>query len=616
MSLLDTVTRPADLRPLTGEQLDRLAAEMRAFLVDAVCQNGGHLGPNLGTVELTIALHRVFRSPHDRIIFDTGHQAYAHKILTGRRHEFTRLRQYGGLSGYPSRSESTHDLVENSHASTALAYADGLSRAYALDRAGRSVIAVIGDGALTGGLAWEALNNLAVSPGRTIIVLNDNTRSYGPTAGGLGAHLADLRERGAYLSGGLFDALGLPYLGPVDGHDIPALEAALRRARDLNRTVLLHCVTGKGRGYPPAEADEADRLHAVGVVDPATGRPAEPPGRTWTDAFADELVAIGEAHPKVVAISAAMLGPTGLAPFAQRFPGRAVDVGIAEQHALTSAAGLAFGGKHPVVAIYSTFLNRAFDQVLLDVALHRLPVTIVLDRAGITGPDGPSHHGMWDLATLSAVPGLRLAAPRDEATLQEELREAVAEERGPTVLRFPKASVGVDIPAADRIAGLDVLRVAAGGEMLDVAAGPRVLIVSIGAMAEAALQAANVLAARGLECAVVDPRWVCPVNPEIAVLAAAHELVVTVEDGVRVGGVGAAIAQSLADADVPTPVKVLGLPTAFITHGGRQQLLAEHGLDAAGIAAAVLAYVDRVDAPALDSRTRMTIRTPLAAVHG
>jgi 1-deoxy-D-xylulose-5-phosphate synthase len=622
MSLLDTVTQPADLRPLTGDQLDLLAAEIRAFLVDAVCQHGGHLGPNLGAVELTIALHRVFHSPHDRIIFDTGHQAYVHKILTGRKDGFAGLRQYGGLSGYPSRAESQHDLVENSHASTALAYADGLCRAYALDGADRAVVAVIGDGALTGGLAWEALNNLAVSPGRAVIVLNDNTRSYAATVGGVAAHLAALRRGGPGSATGdppdashpgdlttldVFAALGLSYLGPVDGHDIAALEDTLNRARALGRPVVVHCVTGKGRGYPPAEADDADRLHAVGAVDPTTGRPAEPPGRTWTDAFADELVAIGETHPDVVALSAAMLGPTGLSSFARRFPARAVDVGIAEQHAITSAAGLAFGGKHPVVAIYATFLNRAFDQVLLDVALHRLPVTIVLDRAGITGPDGPSHHGIWDLAVLGAVPGLRLAAPRDETTLREELREAVSDEFGPTVLRFPKAGVGAALPALDRIAGVDVLR---------APAAPRVLIVSIGAMAEAALPAAGLLAAAGLECTVVDPRWVRPVNPVLPVLAADHALVVTVEDGVRGGGIGTAIAQSLADAAVHTPVKVLGLPTSFIPHGGRQRLLIEHGLDPAGIAAAVLHQRGGLETPAVKSPTRTPISTRLAAAWG
>jgi 1-deoxy-D-xylulose-5-phosphate synthase len=621
MSLIDTVTQPADLRPLTGDQLDLLAAEIRAFLVDAVCQHGGHLGPNLGAVELTIALHRVFHSPHDRIIFDTGHQAYVHKILTGRKDGFAKLRQYGGLSGYPNRGESNHDLVENSHASTALAYADGLSRAYALDGADRAVVAVVGDGALTGGLAWEALNNLAVSPGRTVIVLNDNTRSYAATVGGVATHLAALRRGGpgsatVDSAGGrldegttvdVFTALGLPYLGPVDGHDIAALEDALKAANAMRRTVVVHCVTGKGRGYPPAEADDADRLHAVGVVDPATGRPSGSPQRTWTDAFGDELLAIGETHQEVVALSAAMLGPTGLVSFARRFPARAVDVGIAEQHAITSAAGLAFGGKHPVVAIYATFLNRAFDQVLLDVALHRLPVTIVLDRAGITGPDGPSHHGIWDLAALGAVPGLRVAAPRDEATLREELREAVNDEFGPTVLRFPKASVGATIPELERIAGIDVLR---------APATPRVLIVSVGAMADAALAAADLLAAAGVECTVVDPRWVRPVNPVLPVLAAEHALVVTVEDGIRGGGIGTAVAQSLADAAVHTPVKVLGLPTSFIAHGDRKRLLVEHGLDPAGIAAAVLHHEGGIERSALKAPTRTPISTRLAAVRG
>jgi 1-deoxy-D-xylulose-5-phosphate synthase len=584
MSLLGSVNQPADLHRLSGDQLRLLAREIRAFLVETVCRRGGHLGPNLGVVELTIALHRVFRSPHDRILFDTGHQSYVHKLLTGRRDAFAGLRVRGGLSGYPRQDESPHDLVENSHASTALSYADGLSRAYALDGLRRTVVAVVGDGALTGGASWEALNNLAASPGRVVIVLNDNGRSYAPTVGGLAAHLAALRagtdgDQAGPAAPTVFDALGLAYLGPVDGHDVGQVEAALREARRSDRSVVVHCVTRKGYGHAPAETDEADRLHAVGVVDPTTGQPVAVPSRTWTDALSDELVAIGDQCPDVVTVSAAMLGPTGLAAFGQRYPDRTVDVGIAEQHAVLSAAGLALGGKHPVVAVYATFLNRAFDQVLLDVALHRLPVTLVLDRAGITGPDGPSHHGMWDLAMLGAVPGLRIAAPRDEATLREALREAVADQQGPTALRFPKARVGPDIPAVHRSAGMDLLRTAPGAQ---------VLLVAVGAMAAATLDAAQLLAAAGVECTVVDPRWVRPVNPELAVLAADHELVVTVEDGIRDGGVGSAVARTLADAGVGAPVRVLGLPTSFIAHGDRPGLLAEHGLDPHGIHAEVL----------------------------
>ena len=608
MSLLDTVNQPDDLRRLTHDQLRVLAGEIRAFLVEAICRRGGHLGPNLGMVELTIALHRVFRSPHDRIIFDTGHQAYVHKLLTGRQAGFAQLRGAGGLSGYPRRAESPHDLVENSHASTALSYATGLCRAYTLNGPDRAVVAVIGDGALTGGLAWEALNNLAESPGRVVVVLNDNGRSYAPTVGGLAAHLATLRagagsdRDGAATSSDFFRTLGLDYLGPIDGHDVPQLEAALRQARESDRSVVVHCVTRKGHGHPPAEADEADRLHTVGVVDPGTGQPAGTSGPTWTDVFAEELVAVGGHRSDVVAVSAAMLGPTGLAGFAARYPERTVDVGIAEQHAITSAAGLAFGGKHPVVAIYATFLNRAFDQVLLDVALHRLPVTLVLDRAGITGPDGPSHHGMWDLAMLGAVPGLRVAAPRDAASLREELREAVDERRGPTVLRFPKSRVDQDIPAVERIAGVDVLRRVPGAQ---------VLLVAVGAMAGPTLRAAELLTAGGVECTVVDPRWVRPVNPQLAVLAAEHALVVTVEDGIRDGGVGTAVAQSLTDAAVGTPVCALGLPTAFVPHGERPDLLAEYGLDAHGICADVLRRLSW-----LGTGSRDTSRTVRASVRG
>ncbi|MGK5740424.1 1-deoxy-D-xylulose-5-phosphate synthase [Micromonospora sp. URMC 103] len=606
MSLLDDVNEPADLDRLTGDQLALLATEIRAFLVDAVCRRGGHLGPNLGMVELTLALHRVFRSPDDRIIFDTGHQAYVHKLLTGRRNRFAGLRGRGGLSGYPRRAESPHDLVENSHASTALSYADGLARAYALDRSDRGVVAVIGDGALTGGLAWEALNNLATSPGRVVIVLNDNGRSYAPTVGGLAAHLAARHGGAADAGTTVFEALGLAYLGPVDGHDVAEVEAALQKARAADRSVVVHCVTRKGYGHEPSETDEADRLHAVGVVDPLTGQPTGTPARTWTDALSDELLAIGGDRPDVVAVSAAMLGPTGLAGFGARYPDRTVDVGIAEQHAVTSAAGLAFGGKHPVVAVYATFLNRAVDQVLLDVALHRLPVTLVLDRAGITGPDGPSHHGMWDLALLGAVPGLRVAAPRDEATLREELREAVAHEDGPTVLRFPKARVGDEIPALYRTGGVDVLRTAS--------AAP-VLLVAVGAMAAATLRAADLLADAGVECTVVDPRWVRPVDPALATLAGEHALVVTVEDGIRDGGIGTAVAQALADASAGAPVRALGLPTAFIPHGERAGLLAEHGLDPPGICAAVLHQVSTLPAQ-FDLWVRNRIQTRLTPLPG
>ena len=601
MALLESITEPADLRRLAAAQLTELAGEIREFLIRAVCGTGGHLGPNLGVVELTIALHRVFGSPFDRLVFDTGHQSYVHKLLTGRRSGFGSLRAEGGLSGYPSRAESVHDVVENSHASTALSYADGLAKAYALDGSDRRVVAVIGDGALTGGLAWEALNNLGACDRPVVVVLNDNGRSYEPTVGGLAGQLAALRRRDGYgdvlalLEGGprrdagpgageLFGALGFGYLGPVDGHDIGALEEAFAAAREYGRPVVVHCLTRKGLGYRPAETDDADRLHSIGVSDVATGTPAKSE-RTWTHAFADELVALGSERSDVVAVSAAMLRPTGLHPFAVKFPDRAYDVGIAEQHAVTSAAGLAMGGKHPVVAIYATFLNRAFDQVLMDVGLHRLPVTFVLDRAGVTGPDGPSHHGMWDLAALGVVPGLRLAAPRDAGTLREELREAVDVTDGPTVLRFPKASLSDDIPALHRVGGVDLLR---------RPERPDILIVSVGVLAGAALAAADELAALGHRVTVVDPRWVRPVPPVLADLAAEHRLVVTVEDGVRDGGIGAAVGALLAETGVEVPVRTLGLPADFLPHGGRGALLSRYGLDAAGIAAATLDSLCRI----------------------
>jgi len=600
MALLDTIVEPADLRRLDPRDLPVLASEIRDFLVRAVCATGGHLGPNLGAVELTIALHRVFGSPFDRLVFDTGHQSYVHKLLTGRRAGFATLRQEGGLSGYPSRTESVHDVVENSHASTALSYADGLAKAYQLDGSDRRVVAVIGDGALTGGLAAEALNNLGSSGRPVVIVLNDNGRSYEPTVGGLAAHLSALRRRNGYadvlalLDGvdrvampgvsEVFGGLGFEYRGPVDGHDIGALEEAFAAARAAGRPAVVHCVTRKGLGYPPAESDEADRFHTVGVIDPESGRAATKE-RTWTHAFADELVELGASRPDVVAVSAAMVRPTGLHAFATEYPDRAFDVGIAEQHAVTSAAGLAMGGKHPVVAIYATFLNRAFDQVLMDVGLHRLPVTFVLDRAGVTGPDGPSHHGMWDLAALGMVPGLRLAAPRDAATLCEELREALDVSDGPTVLRFPKASLSGEIAALRRVDGVDLLR-----------ADPRaqVLLVSVGPLAGPALKAAEALASAGYGCTVVDPRWVRPAPTVLAEFAAEHRLVVTVEDGVREGGVGSGVAGLLADSSVDTPVRVLGLPRDFLPHAARGALLSRYGLDSAGIAAGVLTALRRL----------------------
>jgi 1-deoxy-D-xylulose-5-phosphate synthase len=605
VSLLRSLDGPADLRALPADQLPALAAEIRDALVGAVAKTGGHLGPNLGCVELTIALHRVFESPREPIVFDTGHQAYVHKMLTGRVEGFERLRQRGGLSGYPSRAESEHDWVENSHASTSLSYADGLAKAFAVRGETRPVVAVIGDGALTGGMAWEALNNIAAAEDRpVVIVVNDNGRSYSPTIGGVADALATLRLRPGYEQAlnavrqalhrapvvgtalydalhaikkglkdvlspqGMFEDLGLKYVGPVDGHDIEVMESALRRARDFGRPVIVHAVTTKGFGYPPAETDQIDAWHATGVFDPDSGV-GPTAARDWTAAFSDELVRIGAERADVVAITAAMLHPTGLAAFAERFPERTFDVGIAEQHALTSAAGLAMGGLHPVVAVYSTFLNRAFDQLLMDVALHRQPVTVVLDRAGVTGTDGASHNGMWDMSILPVVPGLRLAAPRDEPTLREALRESVAVTDGPTVVRFPKGVPPLDIPALERRGPVDVLR---RGERSDV------LLVAVGSMVPMCLAAAERAADHGIDVTVVDPRWVIPVPEELVALASGFRLVVTVEDGGRAGGIGTTLTQALQDCSCDVPVRSMGLPQQFFDHGSRGQVLADAGL--------------------------------------
>ena len=630
MSLLESIHDPAGLRELPAEELPRLAEEIREFLIEAVTRTGGHLGPNLGVVELTIALHRVFDSPKDRILFDTGHQSYVHKLLTGRQ-DFARLKSRGGLSGYPSRAESAHDVIENSHASTVLGYADGLAKANEIrGLRDRHVVAVIGDGALTGGMAWEALNNIAEAKDRpVIIVVNDNERSYSPTIGGMANHLATLRTTQGYerflswgkealqrtpgLGGplyealhgakkgfkdtfapqGMFEDLGLKYVGPIDGHDEQALESALKRAKGFGGPVIVHCLTEKGRGYRPAELDEADHFHQVGAIDPITCEPLTPVGGTsWTSVFGSELVELGRRRPEVVAITAAMLAPVGLAKFAREFPERTFDVGIAEQHAAVSAAGLATGGLHPVVAVYATFLNRAFDQVLMDVALHRCGVTFVLDRAGVTGTDGASHNGMWDMSILQVVPGLRLAAPRDADQLRAQLREAVAVEDAPTVVRYSKGTVGPAIAAVGRIGGMDVLREGpepAGRVRADV------LLVSVGAMAATCLQAADLLAAQGVSCTVVDPRWVKPVDPALPALAAEHRLVVTVEDNGRVGGVGSTVAQALRDAGVDVPLRDFGIPQEFLDHATRAQIMEQIGLTAPAIAERVAAAIAKQD---------------------
>ena len=625
MRLLDGIASPADLRALPESELAPLAKEIRGFLVEKVSATGGHLGPNLGVVELTLAIHRVFDSPNDAVIWDTGHQAYVHKLLTGRREGFDRLRQSGGLSGYPSRAESPHDIVENSHASTALSYADGIAKGW--EQRGllgaRHVVAVIGDGALTGGMAWEALNTIAGSSRPLVIVVNDNERSYAPTIGGMAHHLATLRTTKGYeqviswgkrvlhrtplvggpiygtLHGmkrgikdifapqGLFEDLGLKYVGPIDGHDRVELEHALRRAKDFPGPVIVHAITEKGRGYAPAELDEADRFHGVGPIDPDSGRPLSAAGPSWTGAFADELVRIGHERPDVVAITAAMLAPTGLDRFAKAFPTRTFDVGIAEQHATTSAAGLAFAGMHPVVAVYATFLNRAFDQVLMDCALHHAGVTFVLDRAGVTGDDGASHNGMWDLAMLQVVPGIRIAAPRDEFTLRRSLREAVCVDDAPTVVRFPKGALGPAIPAVADYEGLDIL---AGRD------GDDVLVVSVGAMAPVAIDVAERLRAQGIGVIVVDPRWVTPVPAALVDLARRSRLVACIEDGVRAGGVGAAVSQSLRDGGVDVPFRNFGIPREFLDHGKRNDVLTRIGLTAQEVSRVVVETVAGLDA--------------------
>jgi 1-deoxy-D-xylulose-5-phosphate synthase len=630
MGLIEQIEGPRDLRSLDDDQLDRLASEIRDFLVATTARHGGHLGPNLGVVELTLAIHRVFDSPVDRVLFDTGHQAYVHKIVTGRAGQFETLRQAGGLSGYPSRAESEHDVIENSHASTALSYADGIAKAFALRGEQRHVVAVVGDGALTGGMAWEALNNIAAAKSsRLVVVVNDNGRSYTPTVGGLAEHLASLRTNPRYeqalqqiktrltrtkLVGpplydalhavkrglkdalapqGMFEDLGLKYVGPVDGHDRAALEVALRQAKRFGGPVIVHALTRKGFGYPPAEQHEADNFHSPGAFDPESGALLASPSMTFADVLRDELVAVGAERPDVVALTAAMVHPTGLDAFAAAYPDRIFDVGIAEQHAVTSATGMAMAGLHPVVAIYSTFLNRAFDQIVTDAALHRCGITLVLDRAGVTGEDGPSHHGMWDMSVLQVVPGLRLAAPRDGTRFRALFREAVTVDDAPTVLRVPKGELPPDIDAVDSADGCDIL----------ARTGDRdVLIVSVGTMAATCVDVAARLDAQGIGVTVVDPRWVKPVGDRLVAMAREHRLVVSVEDNGRVGGCGSALAQAVRDAGVDVPVETLGLPQRFLEHGRRRDILDAVGLSAQAIAREITAKV--VAALPADQSTR------------
>ncbi|MEI5582992.1 MULTISPECIES: 1-deoxy-D-xylulose-5-phosphate synthase [unclassified Agromyces] len=622
MRLLDTIRGPRDLDALSHDQLEELARDIREVLVASVSKTGGHLGPNLGVVELTIAIHRVFDSPRDPIIFDTGHQSYVHKLLTGRQ-DFSTLRQTGGLAGYPQRSESEHDVVESSHASSSLSWADGISKAFEMTGQGdRHVVAVVGDGALTGGMTWEALNNISDDNTRNlVVVVNDNGRSYAPTIGGMARFLNSVRTKQSYRtlhlrSRSAFDKLGSPgrafyrgvrgglhgflsrfsgnealysnldikYIGPIDGHDERAVEEALRQAKSYGAPVIVHTITDKGRGYEPARRDVADQFHAVGQIDPETGESIEKASApSWTGVFADELVSLAERDERLVGITAAMLRPTGLHRMAERFPARVFDVGIAEQHAATSAAGLAFGGLHPVVAVYATFINRAFDQVLMDVALHKAGVTFVLDRAGVTGPDGPSHHGVWDLSILQVVPGIRIAAPRDSVRLAEELGEAVRVDDGPTVLRFPKGTVGTEYEAVRRTSdGVDVL---VESERRDV------LIVTVGPMAGIGLEVAQRLEAQGIGATVVDPRWVVPVPRSVVELSADYRIVVSIEDGIRVGGIGTRIRQDLREAGVDTAVTEVGLPDEFLDHGARGDILERVGLTPQHIARDVTAMV-------------------------
>jgi 1-deoxy-D-xylulose-5-phosphate synthase len=624
MGILQSINSPTDLKKIPAAQISDLAKEVREFLIDRVSKTGGHLGPNLGVVELTIAIHRVFDSPKDSIVWDTGHQSYVHKMFTGRLDQFNDLRKKDGISGYPARGESAHDIVENSHASTALSWADGIARAY--EQTGelkdRHVVAVVGDGSLTGGMSWEALNNIASQTHRPlVIIVNDNGRSYSPTIGGLSTHLASLRTNDMYekvldwgketllkspigrpvfeaLHGmkkgikdvfapqGLFEDLGLKYIGPVDGHDEDLIENALQVAKRFNGPVMVHVITEKGKGYAPALEDEAEKFHATGIINPSTGKPINASATTWTSVFSDELVAIGKERNDIVALTAAMLGPTGLDKFAQQFPDRIFDVGIAEQHATTSAAGMAFGGLHPVVAIYATFLNRAFDQLLLDVALHNAGVTFVLDRAGITGDDGASHNGMWDLSILQVVPNLMLSAPRDASTLRELLRESVIVKDKPTVLRFPKGAIAQPVPAMERIEGIDILN--KKGE-------EDVLLVSIGAMANLALDVAQRLSDQGVGVTVIDPRWIKPLPNYLSNLAAKHRLIAVVEDNSKSGGVAAGISQFLRDKNIYTPQRDFGIPEKFLNHGSRAQIMSEIGLTAQDISREIIEAVARLD---------------------
>ena len=617
--MLEKLSAPSDLQGLTASELVQLAQEIRQFLVEKVSRTGGHLGPNLGVVELTIAMHRVFDSPKDVLLFDTGHQSYVHKILTGRAATFDRLRQKDGISGYPSRSESVHDVIENSHASGALSWAHGIASAFKIQNVvDRKVVALVGDGALTGGMSWEALNNIAASEDLPlIIVVNDNERSYSPTIGGMATYLSTLRATSGYekfldwgkgvlertplvgqpiyetLHGvkkgikdivapqGMFEDLGLKYIGPIDGHDIPAIEDALNLAKDFGAPVLVHVITEKGRGHAPAIQDEAEKFHAVGIVNPETGEPLSKAAKSWTSIFSAELLELGRERDDIVAITAAMLGPTGLDSFQREFPARTFDVGIAEQHAVTAAAGMAYAGLHPIVAVYSTFLNRAFDQLLLDVALHKAGVTFVLDRAGVTGDDGASHNGVWDLALSGIVPGLSVAAPRDAVRVRELLREAVKIDDAPTLLRFPKGPVINEIPAFERRDGIDVLY---RGESADI------LFVSVGALAQIAVEAAAQAYREGVGVTVIDPRWVKPLPASLVTMAGRYKSVVVLEDGIEHGGIASTISELFREHDLDIPVHSIGTPLVFLEHAKRAEIFTELGITVQAITRSLVGW--------------------------
>ena len=617
--MLSEINSPKDLTKLTFEQLDSLSAEIRAYLIEQVSKTGGHLGPNLGVVELTIAVHRIFESPKDVIVFDTGHQSYVHKLLTGRKSGFNKLRQRGGVAGYPNRGESDHDVVENSHASTALSWSDGIAKGFSLtNQKDRTVVCVVGDGALTGGMSWEALNNIAASKNqRLVIIVNDNERSYSPTIGGVATYLSTLRTTSGYerfldwgkgvlektpvvghpiyetLHGvkkgikdivapqGMFEDLGLKYFGPVNGHNIDAIEKALKIAKDYDAPVLVHVITEKGRGHAPALNDEAEKFHAVGVVDPETGLPLTKGSKSWTSVFSDELVKIGSERKDVVAITAAMMGPTGLDKFQKAYPDRTFDVGIAEQHATTAAAGMAYAGLHPVFAVYSTFLNRAFDQLLLDVALHKAGVTFVLDRAGVTGDDGPSHNGIWDLALTGIIPTLHVAAPRDGQQLRETLREAVDISDAPSLIRFPKGAINPDIPAFERRDGIDVLY---RGESADI------LLVSVGAFASIAVESAAQAYREGVGVTVIDPRWVKPLPKSLVTMAQRYKSVVVLEDGIKHGGIASTISELFRDAQLNVPVHSIGIPLTFLEHAKRSEILEELGITVQNITRSLVTW--------------------------